>query len=93
MKPEKRYKLYVDVNVRFTDTGKMLPQVIALPDGRRYEIDRVVDCRRAASLKAGGTGIRYTCKIFGKEAYLWYEENYKWFVESKLPIQFEEMPA
>ena len=93
MNNEKRYKLYVDVNVRFTDSGKMLPQVITLPDGRSYEIDRITDCRRAASMKAGGTGIRYTCKIRGKESFLWYEENYKWFVESKFPIQYEEMPA
>lgn len=93
MKEDKRYKLYVDVNVKFTGAGKMLPREIILPDGRHYEIDRITDCRRAASMKAGGTGIRYTCKILGKESFLWYEENYKWFVESKLPIQYEEMPA
>ena len=93
MKAEKRYKLYVDVDVRFTGTGKMLPREISLPDGRKYPIDRVTACCRAASLKAGGTGIRYTCRIMGKETFLWYEENYRWFVESKLPIRYDEMPA
>ena len=93
MKDNNHYKLYVDVQVRFTGTGKMLPQEITLPDGRRYWIDKLLDCRRAASMKAGGKGIRYTCRIHGKESYLWYEENYKWFVESKVPIQFEEVSA
>jgi hypothetical protein len=34
-------------------------------------------------LKAGGTGLRYTCLIAGGEHYLFYEENCKWFVEAK----------
>jgi hypothetical protein len=42
----------------------------------------IVDRRRAASLKAGGVGIRYTCLICGGQHYLFYEENYKWFVEA-----------
>ncbi len=93
MKDNDHYKLYVDVQVLFTGSGKMLPQEITLPDGRHYWIDKLLDCRRAASTKAGGKGIRYTCRILGKESYLWYEENYKWFVESKVPIQFEEVSA
>jgi len=36
--------------------------------------------RRAASLKAGGSGIRYTCRIGKKDAYLYYEDP-KWFVD------------
>ncbi|WP_330601097.1 hypothetical protein [Caproicibacter fermentans] len=47
-----------------------------------YEIDRVLDVRPAASLKAGGAGIRYTCRIQGREKYLWREQD-RWFVESK----------
>ena len=52
-------------------------------NGRSYQIDRVLDIRRAASLKAGGVGRRYTCRICGKERYLWLEDDGKWFVESK----------
>ena len=47
------------------------------------EIDRVLDVRRAASLKAGGMGIRYTVRINGKQSYLFYEEP-RWFVEAKV---------
>jgi hypothetical protein len=38
--------------------------------------------QRAASRKAGGAGIRYTCRIRGKEKYIWLEED-RWFVDAK----------
>ena len=78
----KTYKVYVRVNADFTEEGELIPRYIVWEDGRKYEIDRVTDIRRAASLKAGGCGIRYTCMILGGEHYLFYEDNMKWFVES-----------
>ena len=50
-------------------------------DGVEYEISKVKDIRRAASLKAGGAGMRYTCVVDGKEVYLFYEDNNMWFME------------
>jgi hypothetical protein len=76
-------KRYVAVDVSFDDQGKMTPKRIYWEDGHKYEIDKVLDSRQAASLKAGGQGIRYTVKILGKEKYLWFEEP-KWFVEAKV---------
>ena len=50
--------------------------------GKRYDVDRVLDVRRAASLKGGGLGIRYTCRILGKERYLFFDDAaQQWFVE------------
>jgi hypothetical protein len=43
-------------------------------------VDRVIDVRRAASLKAGGTGLRYICRICGRTVALFNDEN-KWFME------------
>ena len=40
-----------------------------------------VDIRRAASLKAGGLGWRYTCRIHGQERCLYREDDGRWFVE------------
>ena len=77
-------KVYVQVSAEFSPDGKLMPRHITWADGRTYVIDRVTDCRRAASLKAGGAGIRYTCMICGGEHYLFYEENYRWFVEAKV---------
>lgn len=75
-------KKYVEVVAQFDVDGTIIPRVIQWDDGTKYEIDRIVDIRPAASLKAGGTGIRYTCRIHGREKYLWLEET-KWFVEAK----------
>ena len=76
-------KIYVDVNARFTADGRLIPKEIIWSNGEKYEIDKVIAEQRRASLKAGGCGIRYTCRIMGGEHYLFYEENYRWFVEAK----------
>lgn len=75
-------KVYVEVTVKFNIDGKMIPKSLKWDDGSVYEIDKILDERRAASLKAGGQGIRYLCRIHGKERYLFYEKP-KWFVEVK----------
>ena len=73
-------KQYVSVTAAFDPDGNILPLRINWADGRHFEIDRVTDIRYAASLKAGGAGIRYTCRIKGHERYIFLEEN-RWFIE------------
>ena len=73
-------KVFVEVIAKFDPDGVVTPLAIIWEDGRRFEIERVLDMRRAASLKAGGIGIRYTCRIRNKETYLYYEGP-NWFVE------------
>ena len=75
-------KVYVKVNADFDSAGNIIPRVITWEDGRRYSVDRVTECRPAASLKVGGRGLRYRCRIGRMESYLFYEEG-KWFVEAK----------
>ena len=74
-------KVYVDVIAEFTKEGFLRPKSFTWADGRIYEIQRIKDVRRAASLKAGGAGIRYTCVVNGRDSHLYYEENNKWFME------------
>ncbi len=76
-------KTYVEVEVKFDTDGNILPLKIIWCDGREFLIDRVLDKKRAASMKVGGTGIRYTIKINNQTSYLWYEEP-GWFVEGKI---------
>ena len=76
-------KVYVEVRVRFTTDGRLTPMSIIWTDGTEYEIQRVKDVCRAASLKAGGVGLRFTCIIAGKESHLYYEDNNLWFVERR----------
>ena len=75
-------KIFVEVNAKFDLGGRMLPQEIVWEDGRIFSIDKIVDIRQAASLKAGGQGIRFTCRIGNQEKFLYYEKPY-WFVEGK----------
>lgn len=81
---EKTYKVYVDITALHKKDGGMRPLSVVWLDGKTYDIDAVTDVRRAASLKAGGVGLRYTCRIAGQTTFLFYEED-RWFVESKEP--------
>ena len=74
-------KVYVDVLAEFSKDGLLIPKEITWEDGRKYEITRVKDKRRAASTRAGGVGERYTCVVDGKEIFLFYEDNNMWFME------------
>ena len=76
-------KVYVNVMAEFTNDGRLLPRSFIWKDGRVYEIQKVTDVRRAASLRAGGAGIRYTCIVDGKESHLFYEDNNMWFMEER----------
>ena len=75
--------------VEHDEDGIVTPAVIKWKDGNMYEIDRVLDVRRAAS-EAGSMGIRYTVRIMGQERRLFYEDTYsdtglpRWFVESEI---------
>ena len=75
-------KIFITVNADFNPDGTITPIALKWDDGRIFDIDRILDVRPAASLKAGGRGLRYTCKILGKERYLYFE-NPNWFVEGK----------
>ncbi len=77
-------KLYVDVLCLHTRDAKVIPKEIYLEDGKRFEIDKVIEACRCASLKVGGVGVRYTVKIKNKQTYLFYDNNEDlWFVEAK----------
>lgn len=75
-------KVFVDVVVKYTRDGKKIPLSVIWADGRKFEVDRVLNMKRAASLKVGGQGIRYSCRISGRETFLWLEDG-RWFVEAK----------
>lgn len=73
-------KQYVSVEARFDEDGNLLPLRICWEDGRRFEIDKITDVRFAPSLKSGGVGLRYTCRIGSNQRYLYFDEN-RWFIE------------
>ncbi|MEA5018645.1 MAG: hypothetical protein VB009_08060 [Erysipelotrichaceae bacterium] len=75
-------KIYIDVVSIHYKSGTIKPLFIVWENGQKYAIDKVKNITRAASLKAGGCGIRYTCMINNQERYLFLEEN-KWFIERR----------
>lgn len=75
-------KIFVQITAEHTIDGKVRPLAIKWEDGRIFEVDRILEVRQAASLKGGGAGIRYTCRICNKQVYLFDDEG-KWFVEGK----------
>ncbi|HWR43250.1 hypothetical protein [Sporomusa sp.] len=73
-------KLFVRITAEHDTSGIIKPLSLLWEDGRVFTVDRVLDVRQAASLKAGGLGLRYTCRIAGKEVYLFCDEG-RWFIE------------
>ena len=79
-----REKKYVAVVSITSPDGLVTPQTIVWDDGRRFAIDKVTDRRQAQSLKVGGTGMRYTILVGGRQTHLWYDDyRGSWFVEAK----------
>lgn len=75
-------KVYVEVVAKFEKDGNIIPISILWQDGTVYKLDKITNICVAASLKAGGSGIRYTCIIKGVQTYLFLEKD-RWFVEAK----------
>jgi len=79
------------MNVDYDADGTMVPALLTWEDGTKYEIDRVLDVRRAAS-DAGSMGMRFTVRIMGHERRLFFEDTYsetgrpRWFVEAGAEI-------
>lgn len=79
-------KVYVEVAAVFSPEGQIIPRQIRWEDGTIFAVDRVTDIRRAAALKAGGCGLRYTVHIGSRKTYLFLDED-RWFVEASDPKQ------
>ena len=79
------HKDYVTVVARHELSGRIRPVAYQLPGGSSVKIDCISDERQAASLKSGGQGMRYTCKVTVDEVqsdvYLFHDEEL-WFMEA-----------
>ena len=79
------HKDYVTVVARHELGGRIRPVAYQLPGGSPVKIDCITDERQAASLKSGGQGTRYTCKVTVDEVqsdvYLFHDEEL-WFMEA-----------
>ena len=76
------HRTYVRVLVDVDEGGSAHPMRIYWEDGRCFDVDKLVDARRAPAAQTGGQGMRYTCRVLGKCVYL-FEDGGRWFVEAK----------
>ena len=74
-------KRFVKVRADFTLDGRVVPLKFRTEDGPAFVIDRIVDIRPAPSLKSGGQGMRYTCRVGNRMLFLFHDRTH-WFVES-----------
>jgi hypothetical protein len=75
-------KVFVDVTAEYSKEGEISPVSFVWESGIKYDIDRIFEHKKAASLKVGGQGIRYKCRVMGKMVYLYLEDG-RWFMEGK----------
>lgn len=75
-------KTYIEITAQHDKSGSIKPLIMHWPDGREFEVDRVLDVREAPAVKAGGHGMRYKCRIRNKEVNLFHDDlDGKWFLE------------
>ena len=79
-------KAYVGVTASFDAEGRMFPREIKWEDGTIYEIDKILDIRQAAALKAGSGGDRFTVSIAGKKTFLFFERTAEFCAHEDSPI-------
>jgi MoaA/NifB/PqqE/SkfB family radical SAM enzyme len=77
-------KVFLHVNCDFDPDGRVRPVSFLWEDGRWYEVDRILDRRRAPSLLAGGQGDCYTCRVLGRTLRLFRDDD-KWYLEAPDP--------
>lgn len=75
-------KVFVNVIVNYNKEGLLMPDSFIWENGEKYDIDKVIDYKKAPSLAVGGQGIKYKCRVRNKEISLFLEED-KWFIEGK----------
>ena len=76
------HRVYVKMAVEIDEAGRVLPTRVIWEDGRVFEVEQLLDVRYAAATRAGGQGMRYTCRIRGRNAQL-FEDEGRWFVEAR----------
>lgn len=76
-------KTFINVIAEFTASGRLEPLSIVLYDGRCYPVDKIIDVQKAANMRVGGSGTKYSCLISGVRRSLWRDQD-RWFIEESV---------
>lgn len=80
-KREHEHKTFVEVRALHALDGSIKPLMFREDEGLSCIIDEIIDTREAPALRAGGQGIRYTCRVQDREILLFHDDQY-WFIEA-----------
>ena len=72
---------YVDVICMMDKAGNIKPLYLIWDDVKKIPIIKVKEICPRASLKVGGSGLRYTCVFESNRVRHMYLDRGKWFVE------------
>ena len=75
-------RAYVKVVVEVSAEGNVRPMEVEWEDGRRFEVDRLLDVRRAAATKAGGQGMPFPLPFLGPAPFL-FDDAARWFLDPR----------
>lgn len=73
----------VNVIAEFTTEGKLIPIAVRWRDGRVFDIEKITYSNRCIGLMTSKASHRYKVTIGGRERYLFYEADGRWFIEDK----------
>ncbi len=76
-------RAYVAVDARFSPEGKVTPLAVYWDGGKKYEVESVKSTEPAALLYPGKAGIRYICRVLGRDMQLFLAGDGRWYVERK----------
>ena len=82
------HKTLVTVRAEHHTDGRIQPLFFVMPNGEKVKIERIMRVQQAASLKAGGQGIRYEVRVCSgaqrHQLYL-FDDAGIWFIETPQP--------
>lgn len=74
-------RTYVSITALHDTNGNITPLILHWPDGRKFEIDKLLNVKPAPTF-GSGIGKKYVCRIYGKQVNLFCDNsNGKWYVE------------
>ena len=73
-------KVFLRVDCECTPDGDVQPVKFLWINKQWYDVDLIVDVRRAPSLKVGGKGICYTCRVKDRIVRL-FRDGDRWYLE------------
>ncbi len=74
-----RHNYNIDVVVKYTRDGRVIPLYIIWDNQMKYKIDKITQIKNGASLKYGLQGLRYTCLIQQQYRHLYFDNN-RWYI-------------